>query len=127
MPEASRSNSSGASAAISAGARADSGRGENRASPSGCGRWFQGQTSWQTSQPKIRPPKPDRNGTGTTSGFSMLWYEMQRRASTTPGAGNAPVGQAPRQSVQSPQRRSDGVSYASTSRSTNITDSVSHD
>ena len=29
---------------------------------------------------------------------------MQRRASTTPGAANAPVGQAPRQSVQSPQR-----------------------
>ena len=36
--------------------------------------------------------------------FSIVWYEMHRRASTTPGAGNAAVGHASMHRVHFPQR-----------------------
>src|SRR4051794_7335110 len=78
---------------------------------------FQGHTSWQTSQPNTQSPVPFLRSSGTESRFSMVWYEMQRRASTTYGRGKAPVGHEGRQLEQSPQKSACGWSYGSQARS----------
>ena len=63
-----------------------------------------GQTSWHTSQPNTRVPISGRSSRGIGPRCSIVRYEMQRRASSTNGPTNAPVGQASRQARHSPQR-----------------------
>ena len=76
---------------------------------------FQGQTSWQMSQPYTDAPSSSRYASGTGAG-ACVQYERQRFASSTPGSSSAPVGQASMQSGQRPQSRSSGgVASISTS------------
>ena len=55
------------------------------------------------SQPKIQSPMPDLRSNATGAWLSTVSALMHRAASSTPGSGNAPVGQASRQAVQVPQ------------------------
>jgi hypothetical protein len=59
---------------------------------------------------------PDRRAS-SSGGLrdSMVRYAMQRRGSSTNGAGNAAVGQASRQRVHDPQRSASGVPGGSSS------------
>src|SRR5215204_1310386 len=66
-------------------------------------RLLYGQTSWQTSQPKAQSPTARRSSRGISPVFSIVRYEIQSLASTTPGAFIAPVGQADMQRVHLPQ------------------------
>src|SRR5207248_4815856 len=65
---------------------------------------FQGQTSWQISQPKTWRPIFSRIGTGISPRFSLVKYAMQREAQSCRGATIASVGQASMQRVQVPHR-----------------------
>ena len=78
------------------------------------GRWFQGHTSWQMSQPATQGPRAAAIPGGSAgSRFSIVWKARQRRASTTKGSGMAPVGQASRQALQAPQWGVAGASAGS--------------
>ena len=67
-----------------------------------------GQTSWHTSQPNTRVPMAMRSSRGMGPRFSMVRYEMQRRASSDIGPLKAPVGHASRQARHSPHRLGGG-------------------
>ncbi len=64
---------------------------------------FHGQTSWQSSQPKMRLPIGRRSGSGIGPLSSIVRYEMQRLASSSNGATIAPVGHASRHARHEPQ------------------------
>ncbi len=64
---------------------------------------FQGHTARQSSQPYIRFPIFGLKCSGTGLLLSIVRYEMQRRASSLYGFGNAFVGHTSRQEVHVPQ------------------------
>src|SRR6266404_3280673 len=71
---------------------------------------FHGQTSWQTSQPKIHGPRPARSAGGIGPRCSIVRYEMQRRASSRRPSLSACVGHSVRHAVHRPQWLPDGSS-----------------
>ena len=71
-----------------------------------------GQTSWQSSQPKRRPPRAASSAAVKGVRFSIVRYERHFRASRTRGATKARVGQASRHAVHEPQRSAPGSAGA---------------
>ena len=71
---------------------------------------FHGQHCWQVSHPYTRSPILSATKGAISPLFSMVWQEIHRRASTLPGAYNAPVGQLSIQREQSPHRATTGLS-----------------
>ena len=88
------------------------GRGDASGSVAGSARRFQGQTSWQTSQPNSQSPIPACISGGTPPRCSIVQYEMHLRGSNSYGV-IASVGQASTHRVQVPHRSTAGASGAS--------------
>src|SRR5437763_11647517 len=111
-PWRSSSSSSEAASTSSTGTQASSaaaaGGGGERRSSSRLG----GHASWQSSQPYKRSPSASRNSSGKSPGAWRRWAR-QRRASSTPGATRAPVGQAGKQRVHVPHPSATGIATGS--------------
>ena len=89
------------SAAISAGVRRrQRPRARSGGRPSAAARWFQGQTSWQTSQPKTRPRKPRAQ---RRSG-QRRWFSIALVGDAAAGVDHAGRREAPRRAGAQAER-----------------------